>query len=165
MAPLPAVISPGVAIPHTQPCTHSIRSCVFFIPLTHPSIQSSHLPICPPHPFIRLVRPSAHPSSICPSHPPVHPSICSFILPTHPSINSFIPPIHSFTLCVPSTAVLQKLQEEKHRCCLRGTPSPTEETAWVTDGVIKMCPGCCGNTERGHLTGTGVGVEKRSTRK
>lgn len=31
----------------------------------------------------------------------------------------------------------------------------------MTGGVTEVCPGCCGNTERGHLTGAGVGVEKR----
>lgn len=31
----------------------------------------------------------------------------------------------------------------------------------MTDAVTKACPGCCGNTERGHLENTGVGAGKR----
>ena len=35
----------------------------------------------------------------------------------------------------------------------------------MTDAVIRVCPGCCGNTGREHLTNTGVGVGKRRPRK
>lgn len=99
-------------------------------------------PIHPPHPLTHL--------SVHSSHPPTHP----LVLLSHPFI-------HSPSMCQSLCLVLQKLREEKHSPCLQGTPRQIEETVWVTGGVTKVCPGCCGNTERGHLTSTGVGVEKR----
>lgn len=80
--------------------------------------------------------------------------------PTHP-IHSFHPSVHSTSMCQALCLVLQKLREEKHSPCLQGTPRQVEETVWVTDAVIRVCPGCCGSEERGQLTNTGVGVGKR----
>ena len=35
----------------------------------------------------------------------------------------------------------------------------------MTDAMIKVCPGCCGNTGGGHLTKHWGGVGKRTPRK
>lgn len=56
-------------------------------------------------------------------------------------------------MCQALCLALQELREEKKSSpCLQGTPRLIEETVWVTDAVIKVCPGCCGSTGRGHLT-------------
>lgn len=80
-------------------------------------------------------------------------------LPTMPShqMHSSHPSIHLPCMCQALCLVLQKLQEEKHSPCLQGTPKQTEKTIWVTDALIKVCPGCCGNTEIGYLTNAGWG--------
>lgn len=79
-------------------------------------------------------------------------------------VHSSNPPTHSASMCQALCLVLQELREGKHRPCLQGTLSQTEEIVWVTDAMVRVCR-TLGEPRKRAPDKHWAGVGERSLRK